>query len=323
MLKKGILVAKISLITSQWNKTSITRKITKNTEEESFFLCNNFLLAKGEKMRIKELYGVRRNYMGLVERKYIYDAETLIKLESDFMLKRTACASDDVQVLTEEALDGYEGAFWANDTYTFVKLEGERQIVNFILNNYDSCDCEDPTIEELVAFKSAFEPECMYSGEVSALSENLLTKLGIPSHMAVSRDNRYYELIHLGMPEEDMFLDWGGTRVSSVYESLEKGSYETLKKDAVREKLQIDTPLGTLSAYKCVEPNPAICTMFEPAEFNEELDLAMAEVRQEEYRCGEEPQIAIMVWGDVFDESYTHKTIITKNCFKELAEIYK
>ena len=162
------------------------------------------------------LYGVERNYKGTEERRYIYVGEQLIRMEK----------------VTEADLDGLEGSFRSNDTYTICKIDSEEELKKFLsVAKEGICDCEDPSLRALRDTWSTLCMECMYTGEENETMARVLSIYGDDTRE--NRDPRYQKLLDLGMPEEDFFLNWpeeDAYRYHAVCESLRNGTYHELQK---------------------------------------------------------------------------------------------
>ena len=80
---------------------------------------------------------------------------------------------------------------------------------------------------------------------------------------------------------------------------------------------EVMTAAGVLRAYSLVNPGaPGICVMLQPAGYEEEIDVCMAEVVEDEdygmSYTGSPVDVSVITWGDATSEDYTSKEIIRR-----------
>lgn len=116
--------------------------------------------------------------------------------------------------------------------------------------------------------------------------------------------------------DEKILRNINGSENISLYEAFEREigwlsqsgismkNYEIL--DEQEERLLVDTPLGTIKAYKSSDPNyPGIYLMFTPDGEDYEIDLALAEVVLHEEDSTKD-FLRMIVWSDINNDDYTH-----------------
>ena len=80
---------------------------------------------------------------------------------------------------------------------------------------------------------------------------------------------------------------------------------------------EAETPARVLRAYKNTDPNaPGIIIMLQPAAYEEEIDVAMAQVFTTPdygvFYTGNDMDVSVMTWGDATNEDYTSKEVIRR-----------
>ena len=152
---------------------------------------------------------------------------------------------------------------------------------------------EDDALDIAECFNARFEYESGFNGESWAGKAEFLD--------AEFLDAGYMGHLFSMMP--------GGSEMRAYY-------VKTYKRSLANEKMEVATPAGVLRAYKQEGYQPGIAITFQPAAYEDEIDLVMASsIVDEKYQSDDKEKpddVLVHVWGDPGDECYTDKHVITR-----------
>ena len=106
----------------------------------------------------------------------------------------------------------------SNSSATYiVRVDSEEDAKNHLLAKADGPDSEDPMLVELAEYLRTVDTDY-------GVTKRILDKYGLKAEDLTQYDNRYDELIGLGVKPEDFYGDRSDERYSEVKKSLEKSA---------------------------------------------------------------------------------------------------
>lgn len=113
--------------------------------------------------------------------------------------------------------------------------------------------------------------------------------------------------------DEDLDPEESANIYGSDYDELADGLIDVLEHwGLMKPEITVNTPAGQLVAYA---DTTSAGIMLRPMDYDQDIDVALAEVQSEELRNGTdigENDVVCYKWDDPFTEDYTQKTILRR-----------